>query len=267
MRPTVTAMIRSRRIAVTGAASGIGRSLTQELRNAGDEVIGIDLEDVEVCADLSTAAGRAEAVAAVVDECRGVLDGLVACAGVATPDELMVRVNYFGTTQLVAALRSTLAASDTPRVAVTGSISGTQPVDDALVAGCLADDEAGAVARAAALVEGGDAHRIYPSTKAALAQWVRRTCVAPGFADVGIPLNAVAPGVVLTQMSAFLFEDDAMRRLMDDAVPMPLNGYAEPEVVARVLAFLVSAENSHVTGQVVYVDGGAEASLRPAGHF
>jgi NAD(P)-dependent dehydrogenase (short-subunit alcohol dehydrogenase family) len=291
MRPTVTATIRfrsaevllngamsgtgrtdrgvsmSRRIAVTGAASGIGRSLAQELRDAGDEVIGIDLENVEVCADLATTAGRAEAVATVVDMCGGVLDGLVACAGVATPGELMVRVNFFGTTELVTALQSTLAHSDAPRVAVTGSISGTHPGDEALVTACLSGDEAGAVARAASLVETGGAQRIYPSSKSALAQWVRRTCVTPGFADAGIPLNAAAPGVVLTPMSASLFEDDAMRRLMDEAVPMPLNGYAEPEVVARVLAFLVSAENSHVTGQVVYVDGGAEASLRPAGRF
>ncbi|MGH3352990.1 MAG: SDR family oxidoreductase [Nocardioides sp.] len=43
---------------------------------------------------------------------------------------------------------------------------------------------------------------------------------------------------------------------------MPLNGYLEAVDVAQVLAFLVSPENSHITGQVVYVDGGAEATVR-----
>ena len=108
---------------------------------------------------------------------------------------------------------------------------------------------------------------IYPATKSALAQWARRTAVSPGWADAGISVNVVAPGVVLTPMTTALFEDDAMRKVMDQAVPMPLHGYAEPADVARVLAWLVEPSTTHVTGQVIYVDGGAEVTLRPADHF
>jgi NAD(P)-dependent dehydrogenase (short-subunit alcohol dehydrogenase family) len=68
-------------------------------------------------------------------------------------------------------------------------------------------------------------------------------------------------------MSAGLFEDARMKEVMDRAVPMPLHGYAEAADVARVLAFLVDAGTTHVTGQVLYVDGGAEASLRPAAQY
>jgi NAD(P)-dependent dehydrogenase (short-subunit alcohol dehydrogenase family) len=58
-----------------------------------------------------------------------------------------------------------------------------------------------------------------------------------------------------------------MKRIMDTAVPMPLHGYARPEDLARVVRFFLSPELTHVTGQVLYVDGGAEATLRPADRF
>ena len=63
-------------------------------------------------------------------------------------------------------------------------------------------------------------------------------------------------------MTEELIADPAMKEIMDAAVPMPLNGYLQAEDVAQVLAFLVSEENSHITGQVVFVDGGAEVTLR-----
>lgn len=256
-----------RRTVITGSASGIGRALADQLRARGEEVVGVDLRDADVLADLATAEGRAAAVDAVRALGGGGVDALVTCAGVAEPSPLMVRINYFGTVEFVEALRPVLAASPSPRVAVIGSISGTMGNDERTRVACLAGDEEAGVARAAELTEAGRPHSIYPSTKAALAEWARRTAVAPGWADAGIALNVVAPGVVLTPMTTGLFEDPVMRELMDAAVPMPLNGYAPPEAVAAVLAFLVSEANTHVTGQVVYVDGGAEVTQRPADLF
>jgi len=43
---------------------------------------------------------------------------------------------------------------------------------------------------------------------------------------------------------------------------MPLNGIADAVVVARLLAWLNSAENTHLCGQIVYVDGGSDAVIR-----
>ncbi|NDZ78934.1 SDR family oxidoreductase [Streptomyces sp. SID10853] len=252
----------TRHVAVTGAASGIGRALAAQLTARGDTVIGVDLAGAEVCADLSTPEGRREAADGIRERCGGVLDALVTCAGVAKPGRLMVSVNYFGTTELVTALRPELAAAEQPRVGAVGSISGTQPNDPRTVAACLAGDEAAALARADEVVALDEAQKLYPSTKAALAQWVRRTCVAPGWADAGIALNAVAPGVVLTPMSAALVDDERMLEVIRQAVPMPLNGHAAPEAVAHALGWLIAPENTHMTGQVVYVDGGAEVTLR-----
>lgn len=257
----------SRLVVVTGSASGIGAAVATMLRSRGDRVIGVDLKDAEVCADLATAQGRADAVAAVLDQSGGVVDGLVTCAGLSVPSPVLPRVNYFGTTQLATGLRGALAASAAPRVVLIGSISGTQPVDAGLVEALLADDEGRAGSLAEAAVADGRPQQLYPSSKAALAQWARRTCVSPGWADAGIPVNVVAPGVVLTPMSAALVADPDMKTVMDAAVPMPLHGYAAPEDLARVVGFLVSPELTHVTGQVLYVDGGAEATLRPASCF
>ena len=251
----------SRRIAVTGAASGIGQALAQQLTAAGDTVIGVDHQDADVCADLGTPGGRAAAVEGVLAACGGALDGLVACAGINTPSPALIRINFFGVTALADGLGPALAAATAPRAAVVGSISGTQPVDDEVVAACLAGDEAAAVARAE-VVMGEGPQRLYPSSKSALAQWMRRVCVTPEWAGAGIPLNAVAPGVVRTPMSAALFADERMKKVMDRAVPMPLNGYADADVIAASLGWLISPENTHMTGQVLYVDGGAEASLR-----
>jgi NAD(P)-dependent dehydrogenase (short-subunit alcohol dehydrogenase family) len=256
-----------RLVVVTGAASGIGAAVAALLRSRGDQVVGVDLKDAEVCADLATPDGRSAAVTAVLEQSRGVVDGLVTCAGLSVPSPVLPRVNYFGTTELAAGLRDALAASSAPRVVLIGSISGTQPVDQALVDALLADDEDLAVSLAEAAIADGRPQQLYPSSKSAVAQWARRTAVAQGWADAGIPVNVVAPGVVLTPMSAALVADPAMKKVMDDAVPMPLHGYAAPEDLARVVGFLVSPELTHVTGQVLYVDGGAEATLRPASHF
>lgn len=251
----------SRRIAVSGSASGIGAALSARLRAEGAEVIGIDVRDADVVADLGQPDGRAEAVARVVELCNGRLDGLVTCAGLSTPGVPMVAVNFFGTTALVDGLRPALAAAG-GKVALVGSISGTQPLDDELVEALLVDDETAARHRAQALLDDGAAQRIYPSTKSGIARWARRTAVAPGWADAGIPINVVAPGVVLTPMVRPLMNDPKMRTVMDEAVPMPLGGHLEPESVARVLAWLIEPDLLGVTGQVIYVDGGAETVLR-----
>ncbi|MDN4172172.1 SDR family oxidoreductase [Nocardioides sp. SOB77] len=257
----------SRLVVVTGAASGIGAAVRRLLEERGDRVVGVDLAGTEVTADLATPEGRAAAVAGVLEASGGVVDGVVTCAGLSGASPALPHVNFSGSTDLVLGLRDALAASEAPRVVLVGSISATRPVDAALVEALLAGDVAAATAATKAALADGRPQQLYPSSKAALAQWARRTAVAPGWADAGIALNVVAPGVVLSPMTAALVEDPRMKQVMDAAVPMPLHGYSAPEDVARMIGFLVAAGTTHVTGQVLYVDGGAEATLRDPAHF
>jgi NAD(P)-dependent dehydrogenase (short-subunit alcohol dehydrogenase family) len=242
---------------VTGAASGIGQATRAWLERAGHRVVDVDVHDATITADLATAEGRASMVEAAGRATGGALDVVVANAGVSTPAELCARVNYFGAVATLEGLRPLLARSAAPRAVVTASSSILSPNDPALVEACLAGDEARAAELAA---EGGLI--AYPSTKRAIARWVRRQAPTAGWAGAGIALNAVAPGIVETPMTAGLMTDDAMRQLIDEMVPMPLGGYARPEDVAEVIGFLAAPTTVRLTGQVVFVDGGADAVLR-----
>ncbi len=138
------------------------------------------------------------------------------------------------------------------------------PVHAPLVDACLAGDEERALAVAADLGQQGPGvgALIYPSSKRALSRWVRREAPSVRWAGAGIPLNAVAPGIVRTPMTAEMTATEQGRAALEAVVPMPLNGYLDAGQVAWLLAWLVSEENTHVCGQTVYVDGGSDVVLR-----
>ncbi len=63
-------------------------------------------------------------------------------------------------------------------------------------------------------------------------------------------------------MTEPLFADPVQREHMLKSVPMPLNGPAPAEACAAAIMFLASEANTHISGQVVFVDGGFDASVR-----
>lgn len=173
-------------------------------------------------------------------------------------------MNYFGVVELLEALRPALAASPHPRAAVVSSMASLQPNSPEMVQAALDGDEARALQIAEQFIAQGPqvGYVVYPSSKRALSRWVRRASSSQDWAGAGIPLNAVAPGTVLTPMTEQLLSTEQSRAMVDSHVPMPLNYHQPPESVAALLIWLTSEENTHLAGQVIYCDGGADVSLR-----
>ena len=252
-----------RTFVVTGAASGIGKATAELLQSRGETVIGVDLRGTDINVDLTTTEGRTALVEQVREKSGGSIDGILAIAGLAHPIPATVGVNFFGMVATLEGLRPLLSGSDAPRAAGVASMASLHPSDDELVAAMAAGDEPAALARAEILAaDEATGPLIYGSTKKAFAQWIRRTAPTDDWAAAGIPLNAIAPGVIVTPMTAPLLETEEGREQIRAGVPMPLNGFAEAIVPARLLAWLVSEENSHLCGQVVFVDGGSDAVIR-----
>lgn len=254
----------TRTYVITGAASGIGATTAQTLREQGHTVIGVDLKDAEVTADLSTHEGRIAAADEAAKLAGGTVDAVIACAGIAAPIAKTIAINFFGVTEFLTALLPALRASSAPRVAVVSSMASLQTVSAELVDAALAGDEDRALQIAAGLEAQGPeiGYLMYPSSKRALSRWVRRESIGEAWAGSGIPLNAVAPGTVVTPMTAELLATPEGAAMVDQAVPMPLNYHQPAQSIADLLIWLAGEQNTHMAGQTIYCDGGADATLR-----
>ncbi|XUL93911.1 SDR family oxidoreductase [Streptomyces galilaeus] len=252
----------SRIYAVTGSASGIGKATKEILETLGHRVVGIDRADAEIEVDLADAEQRAGLTDRVAAATGGSLDAVIAVAGVSGFDPQGAEINFFGARDTVVGLRPLLLGSPAPRAVIVSSISVVMPNLPELTELLLQGDRAAVSSLTEKLVADGKAGYIYSSSKRAIAEWVRSVAITDDWAGAGIPLNSVAPGTFITPMTAPYLATEEGRAAMKRGVPMPLAGPGEPEVAAKLLVWLASEENSHITGQSIFIDGGAEASLR-----
>jgi NAD(P)-dependent dehydrogenase (short-subunit alcohol dehydrogenase family) len=230
---------------VTGATSGIGRAVALKLASEGLFVYvhGRDADrGAETVATIEAAGGRARFVAAdltrIDDVDRlanevGAVDVLVNNGGrswfgptseleVATFDAMFagnVRAAYY----LVAKLAPQMAARGAGAIVSLGSMAGSVGL------------------------AGGAA---YSATKAALQSMTRAW--AAEFSPSGVRVNAIAPGPVFTNGTG----SDRIEGLGRTTL---LNRAAQAEEIADVIAFMVSAKASYMTGAVIAVDGGRTA--------
>jgi NAD(P)-dependent dehydrogenase (short-subunit alcohol dehydrogenase family) len=239
---------RTRSALVTGAGAGIGAEIAAALTARGYAVAVVDRDGAaaeSVAASLDGAvAWRADvtdvmAMDTVVADARsrfGGLDVLVCSAG--------IEIGGRADTLTVDSFRRTMDVN------VTGSFVSAQAFAKPLIA----SGESGRIVLIAS-VNGQQAlpgQVAYASSKGAVVMLTRSLAV--DWAPFGIAVNAVAPGVTDTAMSAGSLSDPVKRAELLAGVPM--DRPAQPREIAAVVAFLASDEASYVTGAYVPVDGG-----------
>jgi NAD(P)-dependent dehydrogenase (short-subunit alcohol dehydrogenase family) len=225
---------------VTGAARGIGRATMQRLLNEGAEVLAVDLAEIDDARAKTLRVDLAEEDAPfrVAEETRRLflrLDILVNNAGIGgsraldrTDDETLDRILAIDLRAVLRLTRECLPLLARPggRIVSVASVFG----------------EVGYPGTAA-----------YAVAKAGVAQFTRQ--LVADYAPQGLRINAVAPGIIRTDMTSTRLDSDAdFRRAMVTATPA--RRWGSPEEVAAVIAFLASDDAAYVNGQVVAVDGG-----------
>jgi NAD(P)-dependent dehydrogenase (short-subunit alcohol dehydrogenase family) len=125
--------------------------------------------------------------------------------------------------------------------------------------GLKAKQQGTAVLMSSVVAEAGFAnHEAIAAAKAAVTALAQSA--AASYADKGIRINVVAPGLTRSAMTArFIATPEAEAR---SAALIPTGRIGEPQEVAAAIGFLLSPEAAHITGQVIRVDGG-QGALRP----
>lgn len=234
---------------VTGAARGIGRSISLALSDAGATVALIDLKVDSlqgVFDEIRSNGGEAskhacditdpEAVAAVFSnilEQHGSLHILVNNAGI-TRDNLIMRLS---TEDWEAPIRTNLTgAFNCIKAAVRPMMKQRS--------GCIIN-----IASVVGIM-GNAGQANYAASKAGLIGLTKSTAKELG--SRGITVNAIAPGFITTDMTADLPEI-TVQKLTEN---IPLGRMGKPEDVASAVVFLASEKAGYITGQTLLVDGG-----------
>lgn len=253
--------------ALTGSASGMGHETAQRLKADGHTVIGVDIKDADVVADLSTPQGRKQAAEGVLAASGGRLDGAVLAAGLGpSPGRERLRqigeVNFFGVVEPLVAWRPALAATGNAKVVVVASNSTTTVplVPRRAVKAFLAHD-AEKARRSVRPFGPAAPTMMYAASKIALSRWVRRHAVLPEWAGAGVRLNALAPGAIMTPLLQEQLATPRQAKAIR-SFPVPLGGFGEARHMAEWMCFMLSEPAEFLCGSVIFVDGGTDAYFR-----
>lgn len=243
---------------VTGAARGIGAAIATRLAASGAAVGVIDLNEADTAATVEAitgAGGRSIGVGADVSDADAVtaaVDRIATELGAPT-----ILVNNAGI------LRDSMLfkMTDTDWDAVIGvHLRGAFLMSRAVQAHQVAAEWGRIVNLSSTSALGNRGQANYSAAKAGLQGFTKTLAIELG--PFGVTVNAIAPGIIATDMLRETAERIGMTfddYLIEATKDVPVRRAGTPEDIAAVAAFFCSDEASFVSGQVLYVAGGPKA--------
>jgi 3-oxoacyl-[acyl-carrier protein] reductase len=235
---------------VTGSARGLGKAIAWKLASMGANVVLNDIESSDLLdASAEEFAAQGFRVAVAKGDVRSQDDAKRMCKAAADVfGSLDILVNNAGITRdKPMAMMSEADWDDVLDINLKGSFLCTKAASRYMI-----KQRGGKIINVASVagVMGNPGQANYSASKDGLIGLTKSA--AKELASRNITCNAVAPGVIISKMTAAL-PDKVKDNYMNG---IPLGRFGTPEDVAGVIGFLASAASDYITGQVLHIDGG-----------
>ena len=235
---------------VTGAGRGIGHAIATRLASNGARVACVSRseENAERTAEELNAAHADSAKAYAVDVADHAAVQEIGSKILEDFGKIDILVNNAGVTRDGLSMRMSIDDWDTViNTNLRGAFNFVQAVQRAMI-----KQRSGRIINISSIagLTGNAGQANYAASKAGLIGLTKT--LARELASRGITVNAVAPGLIETDMTTVLSEEIRQGILQK----VPLGKLGEPDDIAGAVAYLASAEAKYITGQVLTVDGG-----------
>ena len=248
-------------VVITGARGGIGRALVSELAvRGGLRIVGVS-RDAAALADLPLALAvqadctTPEGAADVFAQCKEVLGAAPTLLAHCVGSTLIAPMHRTTNEQWQAVMRTNL---DSAAYMLRGWVDGLRAGNQSEPAANIPVNTAAVFVSSVVSRIGVAQHEAIAAAKGGVEALVRSA--AATYAPQGLRVNAVAPGMTDTPMTAGMLKLPAMRE--GAGKQYPLGGVQTAQQVAQTMAWLLSEQASRITGQVIAVDGGF-TTVRP----